>query len=158
MRDREGEKKNWSSDDARTVNSSLNIWKYLIGGWRPKWPNTTIFGNFKQKNTVSEINGKVPLFLELEFQKLEFQKLEFLIKKILWYSSLVDSSTIYTVLKYTKLEYLFLKIKKIKIYTILEFGKLEYYVIFFFLKKVLKLGILEYCVAWYSSLPSSSTT
>ena len=147
MRDREGEKKNWSSDDARTVNSSLNIWKYLIGGWRPKWPNTTIFGNFKQKNTVSEINGKIPLFLELEFQKLEFliKKLEFLIKKILWYSSLVDSSTIYTVLKYTKLEYLFLKKKK-KIYTVLEFTKLEYCVIFFFFFK-----------KRYSSLVYSST-
>ena len=33
----------------------------------PKWPNTTIFGNFQQKNTVSEINSKVSLFLELEF-------------------------------------------------------------------------------------------
>ena len=126
MRDREGEKKNWSRDDARTVNSSLNIWKYLIGGWRPKWPNTTIFGNFKQKNTISEINGKVPLFLELEFQKLEF-----LIKNFLWYSSLVDSSTIYTVLKYTKLEYLFFKKKK-KIYTVFELGKLKYDVNFFF--------------------------
>ena len=27
---------------------------------------------FSKKNTVLEINGKVPLFLELEFQKLEF--------------------------------------------------------------------------------------
>ena len=38
----------------------------------PKWPNTTFFGNFQQKNTVSEINDKVLLFIELEFQKLEF--------------------------------------------------------------------------------------
>ena len=38
--------------------------------------------------------------------------------------------------------------KKKKIYTVLEFTKLEYCVIFFFffLKKVLELGILEYCV------------
>ena len=33
----------------------------------PKWPNTTIFGNFWQKNIISEINSKIPLFLELEF-------------------------------------------------------------------------------------------
>ena len=31
-----------------------------------------IFWKFLEKNTVSEINGKVPLFLKLEFQKLEF--------------------------------------------------------------------------------------
>ena len=27
---------------------------------------------FSKKTTISEINGKVPLFLELKFQKLEF--------------------------------------------------------------------------------------
>ena len=30
------------------------------------------FWKFLAKKIVSEINGKVPLFLELEFQKLEF--------------------------------------------------------------------------------------
>ena len=60
--------------------------------------------------------------------------------------------------------------KKKKNYTVLEFTKLGYCVIFFFLKgtrawytrvlccMVLEPGILEYYVAWYSSLPSSSTT
>ena len=94
---------------------------------RPKWPNTTFFGNFQQKNTVSEINNKVPLFLELEFQKLEFL-ISFAIvallswnlcnlKKIMWYLSLVNSSTIYIVLEYTRLEYLFKKKKKITQYS-----------------------------------------
>ena len=75
----------------------------------PKWPNTTIFGNFQQENTVSEINSKIPLFLELELQKLEFL-ISFppwhcwvgfvRLKKILRYSSLVNSSTIYIVLAF----------------------------------------------------------
>ena len=101
---------------------------------------------FSQKNTVLEINGKVPLFLKLEFQKLEFLN-SFppwhcwvgcvRLKKCLRYSSLANSSTIYTVLESTRLEYLFKKKKKIYTvleftYTVLEFGKLEYCVNFFF--------------------------
>ena len=51
-----------------------NVYCRSIGAfyWQPKWPNTTFFGNFQKKNTVSEINGKIPLSLELEFQKFEF--------------------------------------------------------------------------------------
>ena len=69
------------------------------------------------------------------------------LKNFLWYSSLVNSSTIYTVLESTRFEYLFLKKKKN--YTVLEFTKLEYCVnffFFFFKKKVLEPGRLEYCV------------
>ena len=55
-------------------------------------------------------------------------------KKFTRYSSLMSSSTI--------------EIKKKK-----KLKKKS-----FFYKMVLKPGILEYCVAWYSSLPSPSTT
>ena len=132
---------------------------------RPKWPNTTVFGNFLQENTVSEINNKVPLFLELEFQKLEFL-ISFppwhcwvgfvRLKKFLWYSSLVNSSTIYTVLESTRLEYLFLKIKNKKknlhstwVYLYVYFliipkqeKKKKYYTVLEFTK-------LEYCVNFF---------
>ena len=55
-----------------------------------------------KKNTVSKINGKLSLFLELKFQKLEFLissatvaqlSWNVRLKKIMWYSSLVNSST-----------------------------------------------------------------
>ena len=81
-----------------------------MGIYRSKWSNTTFFENCKQKNTVLEINGKVPLFLELEFQKLEF---------------LISSATVALLSWICAIK---------KNYAVLE------------------LGILEYCVAWYSSL------
>ena len=59
--------------------SFILIWFYVLPFYYcntfqlwPKWPNTTIFEIFQQKYTVLKINSKVPLFLELEFQKLEF--------------------------------------------------------------------------------------
>ena len=91
-------------------------------GVGPKWPNITFFGNFQQKNTVSEINDKVPLFLELEF-------LISSVKKIMWYSSLVNSSTMQ---HNTRVYQARVPFKKKKNYTVLQFGKLEYCVIFFF--------------------------
>ena len=107
---------------------------------RPKWPNTTIFGNFQQKNIVSEINSKVPLFLELEFQKFEFLISFATVALLSWIYAIKKN---FAVLELGKLEYHlhstrvyrahvpFKKIKK-KIYTVLELGKLEYCVIFFF--------------------------
>ena len=70
---------------------------------RPKWPNTTIFGNFQQKNTVSEIHSKVPLFLELKFQKLEF---------LISFATVALLSWIYAIKKN---------------FAVLELGKLEYH-------------------------------
>ena len=70
---------------------------------RPKWPNTTIFGNFQPKNTVSEINSKVPLFLELEFQKLEFHISFATVALLSWICAIK------------------------KIFALLELGKLEYH-------------------------------
>ena len=64
--------------------------------------------------------------------------------------------------------------KKKKSYKELEFIKLEFLTRYssspssstleinkktaFYYKMVLELGVLEYCIAWYSSLPCSSTT
>ena len=81
---------------------------------------------------------------------------------------------IFKVLKFGELEYYINKIstilclclfvdnpKKKKNYKVLEFGELEYLrkkkKAFYYIM-VLEPGILEYCVAWYSSLPCSSTT
>ena len=69
---------------------------------RPKWLNTTIFGNFQQKNTVSKINSKVPLFLKLEFQKLEFL-ISFAIVALLSWTCVIKKN--YAVLELGKLEY-----------------------------------------------------
>ena len=69
----------------------------------PKWPNTKIFGNFQQKNTVSEINVKVPLFLKLEFQKLEFL-ISFATVALLSQICVIKKN--YAVLELSKLEYL----------------------------------------------------
>ena len=69
---------------------------------RPKWPNTTIFGNFQQTNTVSEINSKVLLFLELEFQKLEFLISFATIALLSWICAIKKN---FAVLELGKLEY-----------------------------------------------------
>ena len=61
------------------------------------------FWKFLAKNTVSEINGKVPLFLELEFQKLEF---------LISFATVAPLSWICVIKKN---------------YAVLEFGKLEYH-------------------------------
>ena len=74
---------------------------------------------------------------------LKLGKLEYHVTQ---YLSIPGSSTFYKII-----------IKK-KIYIVLEFTKLEYSVNFFLLLTILKPGILEYCVACYSSLPSLSTT
>ena len=59
--------------------------------------------------------------------------------------------------------YLLIIPKKKKNYKVLELGELEYLrkkkkKTAFYYKMVFEPGILEYCVAWYLSLPCSSTT
>ena len=58
---------------------------------------------FSKKNTVLEINGKVPLFLELEFQKLEFHISFATVALLSWICAIK------------------------KIFALLELGKLEYH-------------------------------
>ena len=92
-----------------------------------------IFWKFLEKNTVSEINDKVPLFLELEFQKLEFLISSATVALLSWICAIKKN---YAVLELGKLEYHATQysstFKKKKNYTVLEFGKLEYCVNFFF--------------------------
>ena len=111
--------------------------KVRRGTFRAKMAKYHFFGNFWQKNTVSEINGKVPLFLEVEFQKLEFLvssatvallSWNVRLKKIMWYSSLVNSSTMQ---HSTRVYQARIPLIKKKNYTVLEFGKPKYCVIFF---------------------------
>ena len=71
-------------------------------GLRPKRPNTTFFGNFYQKNIVSEINGKLPFFLELEFQKLEFLISSATVALLSWICAIKKN---YLVLEHGKLKY-----------------------------------------------------
>ena len=61
-----------------------NIWKFLA------------------KNTVSEINSKVPLFLELEFQKLEFLISFATVALLSWICAIKKN---FAVLELGKLEY-----------------------------------------------------
>ena len=60
------------------------------------------FWEFLAKNTVSEINGKVPLFLELEFQKLEFLISFATVAPLSWICAIKKN---YAVLEFGKLEY-----------------------------------------------------
>ena len=61
-----------------------------------------IFWKFLEKNTVSEINDKVPLFLELEFQKLEFLISSATVALLSWICAIKKN---YAVLELGKLEY-----------------------------------------------------
>ena len=97
-----------------------------------------IFWKFLEKNTVSKINDKVPLFLELEFQKLEFLISSATVALLSWICAIKKN---YAVLELGKLEYHATQsssitgsstFQKKKIYTVLELGKLEYCVNFLF--------------------------
>ena len=87
-----------------------------------------------------EINGKVPLFLELEFQKLEFLISSATMTLLNWICAIKNN---YAVLELGKLKYHASQYssipgsstfkKKKKIYTALKFGTLENCVNFFFL-------------------------
>ena len=68
----------------------------------PKWPNTTFFGNFQKKTPVSEINGKLPLFPKLEFQKLEFLINSAIVALLSWICVIKKN---YVVLELGKLKY-----------------------------------------------------
>ena len=61
-----------------------------------------IFWKFLEKNTVWEINDKVPLFLELEFQKLEFLISSATVVLLSWICAIKKN---YAVLELGKLEY-----------------------------------------------------
>ena len=85
-----------------------------------------------------EINGKVPLFLELEFWKLEFLISFATVALLSWICAIKKN---YAVLELGKLEYhehstqvyqARVPFKKKKIYTVLELGKLKYCINFFF--------------------------
>ena len=69
---------------------------------RAKMAKYHIFWKFLAKNTVSEINGKVPLFLELEFQKLEFLISSGTVALLSWICVIKKN---YAVLELGKLEY-----------------------------------------------------
>ena len=87
--------------------------------YRLLWPNGQIphFLEIFSKNTVSEINGKVSLFLEFEFQKLEFLISSATVALLSWISIEIQFSALCPskFLIFVAIELLSAKIEKSKI-------------------------------------------